>query len=105
MTSRSDTREASVDNDVLAGDKRVLRAREPGDERRDLLRLPQPPRRDDRDELLHGLLVEIFAGELGVDETRRDAIGEDSLGGDLDRESRRQPVESELAHAVGRPVL
>src|SRR5688572_23995767 len=74
MRNGSDTREASVDHDVLAAEIRVFRTRQPRHECGDLVGPGEAADRHARDQLRDARLSEHAPRELGIHEPRRHAV-------------------------------
>src|SRR5205085_4380219 len=97
MVIGSDTREAAVDHEILSADVGVLAAGQPRHEGRDLRRLREALHRDACRQLGHPGGPDNAAGEFGIDEAGRDAVGEDSVARELRRQRRRGAIQAELA--------
>src|ERR1700677_2267674 len=96
----SDTTESPVDDEVLAADIAVLGTGQPGYQGCDLLRRPEASYRNAGGELGPLASAEDPAGEVGLDEPWRDAVGENTVPRDLRGERCRHAVEGKLAGGV-----
>src|SRR3990172_4286019 len=105
MTRSSGTREASVDGNVLPSDISVFGAGEPGHKTGDLVHTRHALHGDPRDNIGDLAFTKYATGQLGVGESRCNAVRNDSICGMLDRQSDRHAVQGKLARRVGCPVL
>src|SRR5947208_7610851 len=93
----------AVDGDDLAGDVRRGGHAEEGGERRNLLRLADPPRRRARQDLLQPRrIVEYRLGERRADVPRRDRVDANVVARPLRGERAREVRDRGLGHGVGR---
>src|SRR5580704_9049098 len=101
----SDTAEPTVDHEVLAADVAVLGPGEPRDQGSHLVGPAEASHGYASGNLRPFAFSEYSTGHVRLDESWRNAVGEDSIARDLGGERCGHPVEGELAGGVRGALL